>query len=1097
MKSFRKSALSTTTCLATAAIIAFGTGTAAQAQDAAPADSAAACADANDDGVCDDGKENTIVVTGSRIVRPGAESTVPLTAVGGEEFFQQGQNSIGDTLNDLPQLRSTFAQQNPGAGVGIAGLNLLDLRGLGTVRTLVLVNGRRHVASDILNNASSVDVNTIPNDLIDRVEIVTGGSSAVYGSDAIAGVVNFVLKRDFDGVQVRGSAGVSEAGFGGNQYVSAMAGMNFADGRGNVTIHAEYARQERIYASDIPWYGSADGFVTVDVDSPGLANGSDGFPDAIFVRDIRSSSNHRFGFVAIPQSNTAPGCGQGTLANNGGPNTAGTAFHCAFIFQPDGTMVQQTGSRFGSGPSGTIVGGNGQTGREGTLLSILPSNNRVNVNLLARYEFSPAVELFIEAKYVRVKAVGNQLGPTFLNGSFGSVNDSRILMRLDNPYLNPAARTTITNAITASGCGFNQGSSIAATTCRPLNAADNTAIANGSYRFLFGRQLTDSEDRDERFTRETYRIVGGLRGTFNDDWKYEFSMNYGEFKETVDMRGFVNRQRFALSLDAGLDPATNTIRCRSQYAAGSATGYNAGQYPGGPAALAADIAACVPYNPFGQGNNAAATSYFRQNITNRSKLNQFDALAFVNGDTSGFFNLPGGPISFVLGGEYREENTFNDSDDASVSGISNSVFLGDVTAPKLIVKEAFAEVSLPLVKDVPLFYDLTLRGAGRVSNYNNAVGTIYTFNGGIDWAPFESLRFRGNFGRAIRAPNVTEYGFPAVPNFANGFVDPCNVNAIGANPIRSANCLADLSVAQRANLPLAGYSLGIISGSNPNLKQESSDSYTAGVVFAPKFIRGLTLTADYYHITVNNVITSLSAQTIVNSCYDTAALASPLCSAFTRNRTASNGPLNELPGQILFNSLVSGPNNFARRVREGIDVEASYRTTVGSFKVSTRVIYSHQFTNSNFQNPVLPNLENRLLEELGDPKDEFRWNLDVSKGPFTFGYVMRYIGPMFTGLYEDSNVLNGACTTNVSPPVCPPLNADSFGILKYPAVIYHNARAEWKVDGDGFGKDLTFYVGVDNFTNKLPPFGTTATGAGSAIYNIRGRNWYAGAVVKF
>ncbi len=173
------------------------------------------------------------------------------------------------------------------------------------------------------------------------------------------------------------------------------------------------------------------------------------------------------------------------------------------------------------------------------------------------------------------------------------------------------------------------------------------------------------------------------------------------------------------------------------------------------------------------------------------------------------------------------------------------------------------------------------------------------------------------------------------------------------------------------------------------------------------------------------------------------------------------------------------------------------RNLGGDFKLSTRLIYSHQFTNSNFENPVLPNYENRLLEELGDPKDEFRWNVDVTKGPFTLGYVMRYIGPMYTTTYESFNALPSACTTNTTPQVCPPLNTDAFDTLKYPAVFYHNARFEWKLDGAGFGKDFTFYVGVDNFTNKLLPFGTTATGAGSSIYNIRGRNWYAGAIARF
>src|SRR5688572_23375487 len=153
-----------------------------------------------------------VVVTGSRIARPNLESPVPVTTVQGEEIFQTGNTSIGDLLNDLPQLRSTFSQSNSSRFLGTTGLNLLDLRGLGTQRTLVLVNGRRHVGSDILSNAVSPDTNTFPTDLIERIDVVTGGNSAVYGSDAIAGVVNFVLKQDYEGLQFRGQGGISDEG---------------------------------------------------------------------------------------------------------------------------------------------------------------------------------------------------------------------------------------------------------------------------------------------------------------------------------------------------------------------------------------------------------------------------------------------------------------------------------------------------------------------------------------------------------------------------------------------------------------------------------------------------------------------------------------------------------------------------------------------------------------------------------------------------------------------------------------------------------------------------------------------------------------------
>jgi outer membrane receptor protein involved in Fe transport len=1046
--------------------------------------------------------DETITVTGSRIRRPNIESAVPITSIGGEEFFQQGQTSVGDTLNDLPQLRSTFAQQNPGAGVGIAGLNLLDLRGLGTVRTLVLVNGRRHVAADILNNASSPDVNTIPNDLIERVDIVTGGSSAVYGSDAIAGVVNFILRRNFEGYQIRGNAAVSEQGYGGNQYVSGLAGMNFADGRGNVTAHAEYAKQARIYARDIPFLRQNNTFATVDVDSAGLPNASDGFPDAIFVRDIRSGTINRFGLAGVPQANTNPICGQGTLSNNGAPNNLGTAFTCNFVFTPEGRLTPQTGSRIGSGPIGTFLGGNGQTSREGTQLSILPFTERYNANLLAHFEFSKAFELFGEAKFVRVNAIGNQLGPTFLNNSTASLGDNRIAPRLDNPFLNPADRTFLANAYLATNCTFatNTGSSFGATTCQVQNpntaagaaalAARNAAIANGSYRFLFARNLTDLEDRDERFQRDTYRVVGGLRGAFNDDWNYELSANYGKMKETADMRGFVNRQRFLLSLDAGRNPVTGQIQCRSQFDPAAAIG--APGYTDSAATLAADIAACVPYNPFGAPDNSAARAYFAQKIINKASLDQLNLLGFVSGDSSQLFEMPGGPIRFVVGAEYRREKAFNNSDAAADTGISNSVFLGDVSA-KMDVKEAFGEIQIPILRDAPLFEELTITGAGRISDYGGALGTTLAYNAGIEWSPIRDIRLRANYGRAVRAPNVSEALFPNVPNFANGFLDPCGSNSIGSNPNRSPNCTAELSPAQLANIPSspAGYSLGIISGSNPNLNEEKSDSWTIGAVLTPRYIPGFSLTIDYYKITVENVIVSLTAQAIVNGCYDSPGKASSLCDVFQRNLTNSPGPNGELPGNILFNSVFSGPQNFASRIREGIDFEMAYRANISSdVRLNTRMIYSMQLRNSNFQDPARPNFENRLLSEVGDPKHELRFNADLTVDRFTLGYELRYIGKQLISTYENSFFLN--------PEDNGPLNADAFDIRYYPSVFYHDLRFDWRVgDRDEGGNELNFFVGVDNVFNREPPFGTTATGPGTAIFNIRGRNYYAGFRARF
>ncbi len=1052
--------------------------------DTVPADDAAEAA-----------SEGTIVVTGSRIRRPNLDSTVPITSIAGESFLKQGQTNIGDTLNDLPQLRSTFAQQNPGLGIGIAGLNLLDLRGLGTQRTLVLVNGRRHVPADILNNAVSPDVNTIPNDLIERVDIVTGGNSAIYGSDAIAGVVNFVLRRDYEGVQLRAQAGVTEEGFGGNQYLSAMVGKNFSEGRGNITLHGEYARQSRVFASDVPEFRSNDGFFIVDADSAGLTGNSDGFPDRVFLRDVRSTTIHFNGLIPVNQRSdnaATPAfesglCGNASLANNGGTNSTGVPFSCTYVFNDQGRLQTQTGSRFGTGINSGIVGGNGQTGREGKNLSVLPFTERYNFNLLSRYEFSEAAEVFVEAKWNRVNALGNNAGPSFIQGT-GGTTDFRERARLDNPFLNTADRTTLANAILASGC--NSSLTVTCPAAGNLTAANIAAIADGSYRFVVARNLLDVGLRDEKFQRDTWRVVGGLRGTFNEDWSYEISANYGKFREDVTTDGFIDRQRFALAMDAGRNPVTGAIQCRSQFDPASAVplvGF-AAPASANAARLAADIAACVPYNPFGSPDNSASVDYFARTFTATSGLSQFILSGFVSGDTSGFFNLPGGPVRFALGAEYREEKAFYEQDPFVTDGFTNGVSIPSFRPDPFKVKELYGEMQLPLLADMPFAHELTVSGAGRVAKYQGGTGTVWSYNAGLDWAPIEDVRFRGNYSRAVRAPNVSETAFPLVPNFAPGFTDPCDPGRINTSANRNANCTADLG-ALLAGFSDTTYSLPIVSGSNPNLEAEKSDSWTYGVVIQPRFVPGLNLSVDYYDIKVKGIIASLTAQQIVNSCYDAADLNNVFCQQFTRFRGPGTGPNGELAGRVLGNSLVAAPLNYASRERKGIDVNVAYRTNLGNdLAFNTNLIYTHNLKISNFQDPTNPTFENRILSELGDPKNEFRWDVDLSTGPFTFGYRMRYIGPQFISVYEDYFGINGAATGG---------NLDFADRDKYPAVFYHDLRFEWDVNKEAGGPNLNFYVGVDNVLDRMPPLGSTATGAGSAIYNFRGRNFYAGARARF
>ena len=283
-----------------------GTAAAAAGTDSAPAAPAASTGPADSD---------LVIVTGSRIARPNLSSPVPVTTIQGAEFFQTGKISIGDILNELPALQSTFTSANSTRFLGTAGLNLLDLRGLGTQRTLVLVNGRRHVGSDILNNAVSPDTNTFPTDLIERVDLVTGGDSAVYGSDAIAGVVNFVLKDKFQGLEVRGQGGTNNEGNGGSYYASILGGTNFAQGRGNVAVNVEYAQQQDFFASQTNHYNQSSGFVTTHI----AGSDSTTTPNNLFFNDIRSATYGNGGLVRFRTGQ----CGQDYRGKN---------YRCSFLF---------------------------------------------------------------------------------------------------------------------------------------------------------------------------------------------------------------------------------------------------------------------------------------------------------------------------------------------------------------------------------------------------------------------------------------------------------------------------------------------------------------------------------------------------------------------------------------------------------------------------------------------------------------------------------------------------------------------------------------------------------------------------------------------
>ncbi|CAN5658280.1 TonB-dependent receptor [soil metagenome] len=1042
-----------------------------------------------------------VVVTGSRIRTPNAESVAPITTVTPEQIFDSGRVQVGDVLNDLPQLRSTLSSQNSLTGsLGLRGITALDLRGLGTIRTLTLVNGRREVAADIINNNPIVDINTLPTDLIERVDIVTGGGSAVYGSDAIAGTVNFILKDHYNGLQLHAQTGVSKYGDAGNQYVSLVAGKNFADGRGNIAFNAEFSHQDRYFASGRPEYSHSDGFVVTETDFGTIANGADGIVDRTFYQDIRSATISLGGQVGIRYSNAAAPCGLDSNANVAGRS----AYTCAFVFQPDGTLVQQTGTRVGLGPNGNFVGGNGTSSREGELLTLTPDLKRYAFNAIGHFEISPAFVPFFEARFVRTKAFGSSSGPFFSQGqtlgdaavsipgfidasyvnSATNTTVNREGVRLDNPYLSTAARTLLSTQLSAavnSGVNPNTGTAYAATTAgTAAKAAALAEIAAGTFRFSNRRNFVDLGIRDENIKRDTYKFVGGVRGDFNDDWHYELSFNYGEHDETNVIASNINRQRFLLANDTVRNGAGQIV-CRAQvdpsYAVtiANATGTTAEK----AAILAADIAACQPLNPFGEGNiSAAARNYLQMTTLATGKATQVVVNGFVTGDLSQLFELPGGPIGFSIGGEYRRETLRYDLDKTTQAGYAFYNAIPTFTAPAFEVKEAFGEINIPLVKDWFAIHELTVNGSGRVARYKGQSKNVTAWSAGLIYAPIQDIRFRATYSKSVRAPYLGDLYSPQSQNFAT-VSDPCSLrNLNNGTTFRSANCTA----AGRPSTYDYVYtsSLEIKSGGNPGLVPEVSNSFTVGGVLTPRFIPGLSLSLDYYNIRVNKVITSISAQNILNLCYDSPTLANVFCGLFQRTGTSSVGPRGEEAFRVLEGSLLQSSANFAKLQARGLDLNADYTHRFGFGQVNVHGVWTHVIERSNFTNPTIPSFENVITNELGDPQDTFNASASVKFGKIGLGYSFRWIGGMYLNTWEDYNAINGT----------PPQNSDYAPIVKYPAVSYSDLSASLEVN-DRF----TLNGGVNNVANKLPPYGLVGSGTG-AIYDSRGRFFYFGVRAK-
>jgi outer membrane receptor protein involved in Fe transport len=537
---------------------------------------------------------------------------------------------------------------------------------------------------------------------------------------------------------------------------------------------------------------------------------------------------------------------------------------------------------------------------------------------------------------------------------------------------------------------------------------------------------------------------------------------------------------------------------------------------------------CLPVNVLGAGQNSRAVlDSIHRDGQIQEDAKQFVASVFLAGDLSQLFELPGGPISFALGAEHRTETGQVAIDEISKADRTFLNVLADFNPPKLKVKEAYGEVLFPILKDLPFAKELSLNLAGRVSDYNNSTGTVYAYNIQGTYAPIEDIRFRAAYATSVRAPTQGDLFSEQSQSFAF-IADPCDQANINSGPNRVANCaaagvpttanaaLVTACAATSFTVALGGpwanctgrtQSLPFLQGGNPTLIAEKGKSLTLGAVIEPRFIPGLSLTVDYYDIKVKNLISALSAQSIITLCYDSSnGLSNPACASVSRD-----------PATGLFASpaVISGGINFAAQRTKGIDFDLQYRRKFDNGdSLQIRGIATRVMTLNNFINPQVPIEPNRQLSELGDPKWAATLNLTYDFGDFDVLYGLRYLDKQTLGFYETQNSYTGACPTSGVTPntggingtavpctagslvTIAPNNADAFPRKNFPTVIYHDIRIGFDV-----GNDFRFYGGVNNLLDRLPPLGDLG-GLGNSLgtvspYDSFGRNFFFGFEAKF
>ncbi|WP_346993348.1 TonB-dependent receptor domain-containing protein [Alteromonas gracilis] len=992
---------------------------------------------AQEDTTVDEKDVEKVVVTGSRVAQDSSlEAASPVLAIGAGDIKTSGQIDLGAMLRESPQLQASLPGSFSAFNGTPLGASLLNLRNLGSERTLVMENGRRHVSG--IEGTGSVDVNTISTALMRNVEVLTGGASAVYGADAVTGVVNFNMRSgaSFDGLEVRTQSGVSDE-MDANEFFLSIAN-GFSTDKGDLVFAIEYQETSPVFARDRDFAGSGLFRRVANTSATQTAFGIDSRFANTWVPDYRLPISSDRGVISLTYS------AFGDVAGSGG--TLGCSTIGASMI-PTCQVVGDNGLR-PYNPGDVYIGAFDASGGDGVPGSpdselILPESKRILVQAVANYEINEYVNFFIDTKFVQSE--------TKETNQVNGFNDD-IPISLDNPFI-PAELLSQINQLDA------EGESVSLVMSRDV--LDFNATSNPEAQ------------------RKTFRVVTGFDGYIpNTELEYEVFYNYGRTDADITSRQRIEDRYFA-AIDAVIDPATGNAVCRSDLDSSALPPTSPfptvnGNF--GFLTFQPGDGSCVPVNLFGKDSiSVEAANFIFQPGTDQNDIVQENFLAVVSGTSADLFELPVGPIAFAVGYEWRRESSEFTPNTFSALGLT----FGELdsragpTNPsdgEYDVSEYFMEATIPLLEGMDFAERLELRAAYRSSDYD-PYGTHDAWTVGSMWSPVETFSVRATYSEAVRVPNINEAFAPTFAATLGAGDDPCNQNFIGAgSEFREANCIALIGDAvadgsyDSTNF-LSAFVAGT-TGGNPDLDPEEAETLTVGTVWRPDgefdgLFDGLVVTLDYYNIQIDGLIDSLTGFDIASNCVDAPTINNQFCDAVDRD--ASNG---------FITNFRSGFINLAAVETSGIDFRVDYGFDLAKVaETDGRIEFSINGTNflknDEVRDVSAPDEVTDVLGTFTRPEWIVNMNVDYLIGDFVIGWRGRYEGSQLLPGLENQDIEN---------------NPDFISQTHTGSAVVHDFSLSYN-----FKDNLEVYGGINNAFEEDPYLGTLSRPAGP-----RGRFYFVG-----